>query len=204
MIALLRGVVVGAGANWCVLDVAGVGYRIQMTGNTTAGLRIGEETLLHTTLVVREDSMTLFGFASEGERDAFELVQSASGVGPKLALAIVSVLTPTQLVQAVRSNDQAVLTKVPGIGKKGAEKIIIELRDRVAGLDVGPGTDPAAGRTAEPSAWRDHVSQGLQSLGWSAKDAETACEKVAELAEADPGISLGKLMKAALQSLARS
>lgn len=201
MIAHLRGELTACGVNWCVIDVGGIGHRVEITGATAAGLRVGEQTMLHTSLVVREDSLTLFGFPTVTERDTFELVQLASGVGPKLALAVMSVLTPAQLVTAVSTNDQATLTKVPGIGRKGAEKIIIELRDRVAGLGVESG--PARASSA-PAAWREQVAEGLQSLGWSARDAERACEAVAPLAEQDPGISLGSLMKAALQSLAKS
>lgn len=201
MIAHLRGELTACGANWCVIDVAGIGHRVEITGTTAAGLRVGTATMLHTSLVVREDSLTLYGFLTVTERDTFDLVQMASGVGPKLALAILSVLTPAQLVAAISSHDQATLTRVPGIGRKGAEKIIIELRDRVSGLGVEQGS--AEGDNSS-SPWREQVTQGLQSLGWSTKDAERACETVAPLAEQDPGISLGSLMKAALQSLAKS
>ena len=174
------------------------------TPSTVASLRPGERTALSTTLIVREDALTLYGFATDTERDTFELLQLASGVGPKLALAALSVLSPAQVVQAIQSGSIGTLIKVPGIGRKGAEKIIIELRDRVAALGVQP--DETVDTEPQPPVerWREQVSTGLQGLGWSAKDAELAVENVADLVTADPQISLGRLMKAALQSLARA
>ncbi len=203
MISQLSGTAVALGPNWAVIDVHGVGFKVACTPATAAALRPNEACTLATTLVVREDAMTLYGFESTTERDAFELLQTASGVGPKLALAVVSVLAPAELVRAITSESVTTLIKVPGIGRKGAEKMIIELRDRILTLGVETSTE------AEPAAtpaelWREQVSAGLQSLGWSAKDAEQGVENVAEMVSADPQISLGRLMKAALQSLARA
>ncbi|MHA6511767.1 Holliday junction branch migration protein RuvA [Tessaracoccus sp. Z1128] len=201
MIAQLTGTVVTAGATAGVIDVGGVGYRVLTTPQTAAGLRPGERTTLHTTLVVREDSMTLFGFGDEGEREAFELAQTATGVGPKLALAIVSVLTPGELRRAVLTEDIKRLCAVPGIGHKGAQKLIIELKDKVlllADAPVGDGPAPVDG-----DAWRAQVSDGLQGLGWSARDAAAACDNVAHLVEEDPSVGVAKLLRAALNSLAR-
>lgn len=204
MIARLTGTTAALGPNWVVLDVAGVGFQLACTPSTVASLRPGERTALSTTLIVREDALTLYGFATDTERDTFELLQLASGVGPKLALAALSVLSPAQVVQAIQSGSIGTLIKVPGIGRKGAEKMIIELRDRVAALGVQP--DETVGTEPQPPVerWREQVSSGLQGLGWSAKDAELAVENVADLVTADPQISLGRLMKAALQSLARA
>lgn len=201
MIAQLTGTVLTAGATSGVIDVGGVGYRVLTTPQTAAGLRPGERCTLHTTLVVREDSMTLFGFGDEGEREAFELSQSATGVGPKLALAIVSVLTPGELRRAVLAEDLKRLTSVPGIGLKGAQKLVIELKDKVLVLSDAPtdGAPPAV----DDEAWRAQVADGLQGLGWSARDADAACDNVAHLVEADPGIGIAKLLRAALNSLAR-
>ena len=201
MIAQLTGTVVTAGATSGVLDVGGVGYRVLTTPQTAAGLRPGERCTLHTTLVVREDSMTLFGFGDEGEREAFELSQSASGVGPKLALAIVSVLTPGELRRAVLTEDLKRLCSVPGIGLKGAQKLVIELKDKVLALTDSPSDGGPA--PVDGDAWRAQVSDGLQGLGWSARDADAACDNVAHLVEADPGIGIAKLLRAALNSLAR-
>lgn len=201
MIAQLTGTVVTAGATSGVLDVGGVGYRVLTTPQTAAGLRPGERCTLHTTLVVREDSMTLFGFGDEGEREAFELAQTASGVGPKLALAIVSVLTPGELRRAVLAEDLKRLCSVPGIGLKGAQKLVIELKDKVLTLTDSPSDGGPA--PVDGDAWRAQVSDGLQGLGWSARDADAACDNVAHLVEADPGIGMAKLLRAALNSLAR-
>lgn len=203
MISQLTGTVVGLGPNWAVVDVQGVGFKVACTPTTAVGLRPGESSTLFTTFVVRQDAMSLFGFGTVAERDTFELVQLASGVGPKLALAVVSVLSPAQVVAAIQAEDIATLTKVPGIGRKGAEKMIVELRDRVAVLALETAElAPSEPRPSQES-WREQVAAGLQGLGWSARDAETACDRVADLVAADPQISLGRLMKAALQSLAR-
>lgn len=203
MISQLTGTVAALGANWAVVDVQGVGFKLACTPATAAALRPQERCSLATTLIVREDAMTLYGFDSAIERDAFELVQTASGVGPKLALAIVSVLSPPELVRAITSESITTLIKVPGIGRKGAEKMIIELRDRVLTLGVDDAEQDAATPTST-ELWREQVAAGLQSLGWSPKDADQGVENVAEMVAADPQVSLGRLMKAALQSLARA
>lgn len=202
MIAQLTGTVVAVGGTWVVLDLAGFGVRALCTPATASSVRVGEPVTLHTSLVVREDSLTLYGFSDSDERDAFELVQSASGIGPKLALAVVSVLPPDEFRQAVASENLVALMKVPGIGRKGAQKMVIELKDRVNALGVVPN------RSAKPPAsgggdWREQVASGLESLGWSARDAAAAVERVAHLREDDPGAGIGDLMRAALRSLAR-
>jgi Holliday junction DNA helicase RuvA len=194
MIAFVRGRVAGLTLNAAVVDVGGVGYQILCAPGTIAGLRLGAEAELATSMVVREDSQTLYGFADTDERDMFELVQTASGVGPKVAQAMLAVLSPDRLRTAIASADHAALTTVPGIGRKGAERIILELKDR-----VGPAVTisaPSAG------AWRDQVRDALQGLGWSARDADAAAEAVAPDAEA--GADVPTLLRAALQSLART
>lgn len=201
MISHVRGTVTAVGATWCVVDLGGFGLRALCTPTTAAGLRLDQPTTLFTSLVVREDALTLYGFAGADERDAFELVQSASGVGPKLAQACVSVLSPEQLREAILAEDLAALCAVPGIGKKGAQKLVIELKDKVNALGGISSPVPAAPATTEP-LWRTQVREGLEGLGWSAKDAERACENVAELADDDPQISVAVLMRAALRSLA--
>ncbi len=201
MIQQLRGTVIEAGATTFTIDVGGVGFKALTTPATAAGLRLGESTTVHTSLVVREDSMTLFGFDDPGERDAFELVQTASGVGPKLAVAIVSVLSPAELRHAVSSEDLARLCSVPGIGRKGAQKMVIELKDKVLLLADVTGEAKAPAPTTE--VWREQVSEGLQGLGWSTRDAATACDNVAHLVQADPSMSIGSLMRSALNSLAK-
>lgn len=194
MIAFVRGRVAALTLNSAVLDVAGVGYQILCTPGTIAGLRLGTDAELSTSMVVREDSQTLYGFADTDERDMFELVQTASGVGPKVAQAMLAVLPPDRLRTAISAADHAALTTVPGIGRKGAERIILELKDRI-GPTVAVST-PAAG------AWRDQVREALQGLGWSVRDADAAAEAVAP--EAEAGADVPTLLRAALQSLART
>ena len=203
MIAQLTGVVASVGGTWVVLDLAGFGVRALCTPATVAAVRVGESTTLHTSLVVREDSLTLYGFADADERDAFELVQSASGIGPKIAQAVVSVLPPGDLRAAIAQENVTALTRVPGIGPKGAQKMIIELKDKVNALGAVPNLSLAASTPATGEAWREQVASGLESLGWSARDAAAAVDRVAPLREDDPGIGIGELMRAALRSLAR-
>jgi Holliday junction DNA helicase RuvA len=204
VIAQLSGSVLQLGATWVVIDVGGVGIRALCGPNTTAELRHGQSATLATSLVVREDSLTLYGFATGEERDFFELLMTASGVGPKLAQAALAVLPPDELRAAIATENLIALTKVPGVGRKGAQRIVLELKDKVnAILADAPatGTAPETRRTEEE--WRDQVSQGLQGLGWSAKDAEAACDRVQHLADAEPTPGVAELMRAALQTLAK-
>src|SRR5712671_8177871 len=131
MISHLRGTVAGVAPDGAVIEVGGVGMRVQCTPGTLATLRPGERARVATSLVVREDALTLFGFAADDERDVFELLQTASGVGPRLALAMLAVHSPDALRRAVTAEDVKTLTMVPGIGNKGAQRIVLELRDRL-------------------------------------------------------------------------
>jgi Holliday junction DNA helicase RuvA len=173
MIAHLRGTVAGVAPDGAVIDVGGVGMRVQCTPGTLATLKPGEPAQVATSLVVREDSLTLYGFTSDDERNVFELLQTASGVGPRLALAMLAVHAPDALRRAVATEDLAALTMVPGIGKKGAQRIVLEMKDRLG----PPGDDGAALPVrAAPRApsWRDQVQSGLVNLGWPARDADQA------------------------------
>ncbi|WP_433323971.1 Holliday junction branch migration protein RuvA [Spirillospora sp. CA-294931] len=202
MIAFVSGRVAATGPDGAVVDVGGVGYAVQCTPATLAGLRVGEQAQVPTSLVVREDSMTLFGFADDDERSVFELLQTASGVGPRLALAMLAVHSPDALRLAVSTEDLTALTKVPGIGKKGAQRIVLELRDRLG----GPIGDPSAdgGRAAaRPAAWRDQVQAGLINLGWSARDADAAVDAVAAELGSDEPPPVAVLLKSALKKLSK-
>jgi len=181
-----------------VLDVGGVGFLVACTPDTAASLSKDETATLHTHLVVREDSLTLFGFSSDAEKEAFILAQSVSGIGPKLALAIVSCLTPAQLKQAILTENLLTLSKVPGVGKKVAQRLVLELKDKAQGIE----TSDTSELVEEDSIWRDQVEQGLIGLGYSAKDATSAWESVRHMAT-DPACSVADLMKAALRSLAK-
>ncbi|MFF0525011.1 Holliday junction branch migration protein RuvA [Actinomadura nitritigenes] len=201
MIAFVSGQVAAAGPDGAVIDVHGVGLAVQCTPATLAGLRVGDQAKVPTSLVVREDSLTLFGFADDDERTVFELLQTASGVGPRLALAMLAVHTPNALRRAVAAEDLTALTKVPGIGKKGAQRIVLELKDRLGG-PVGDGAAEVRAPAAA-EAWRTQVQMGLINLGWSAKDADAAVDAVAadlDGAEAPP---VAALLKSALKKLAK-
>jgi len=201
MIAQLSGSVLQIGPTSVVVEVGGLGILALCSPNTVANLRIGQRATLATALIVREDSLTLYGFASADEREFFELLLSATGVGPKLAQAALAVLSPDELRRAIATENLVQLCRVPGIGRKGAQRIVIELKDKINATALPEEADQAP---AAAGAWREQVSQGLQGLGWTARDAEAACAEVEPLAVEDPAISVAVLMRAALQSLARS
>jgi Holliday junction DNA helicase RuvA len=201
VIAFVQGRVASVALDSAVVDVGGVGLQVLCTPATLATLRNGEHARLPTSMVVREDSLTLFGFADDDERALFELLQTASGVGPKLAQAMLAVHGPDELRMAVASDDLVALTKVPGIGRKGAQRIVLELKDRIGPpvASAATGRAPAAGDT---SHWRDQVHQALLGLGWPARDAESAVSAVADQAGASPDVSA--LLRAALRTLAKT
>jgi holliday junction DNA helicase RuvA len=198
MIAFVRGEVAAVSVTSAVLEVGGVGLELMCTPGTLATLRPGHSATLPTSMVVREDSLTLFGFLDDDEKATFELVQTASGVGPKLAQAMLACLSPDDLRMAVAGDDVKTLTRVPGIGQKGAQRIILELKDRL-GAPTG-----AAGRVASASVapWRAQVHQGLVGLGWSARDADQAVESVSPQAGDQPDV--GALLRAALRTLSKA
>lgn len=199
MIAFVRGEVAAVTLTSAVLEVGGVGLELMCTPGTLATLRVGREARLPTSMVVREDSLTVFGFLDEDEKQVFEIAQTASGVGPKVAQAIVAVMSPDDVRRAIAAEDVKALTRVPGIGQKGAQRIILELKDRI-GPPTGGAHAVAAPHAGEP--WRAQVQQGLVGLGWSAKESEKAVEAVADLAGDAPDV--GALLRAALRTLSRA
>ncbi|WP_449063947.1 Holliday junction branch migration protein RuvA [Planomonospora algeriensis] len=203
MIASVRGRVASLAHDRAVVEVGGVGVLVHCTPGTLATLRVGEEAALATSLVVREDSLTLFGFADDDERGVFEMLQAASGVGPKVALAMLAVHTPNALRVAVAAADVKALTRVPGVGPKGAQRIIVDLKDKL-GTPEEAVSAALNGRAAAP-AWRDQVHSGLIGLGYSAKDADEAVAAVSPQADADAAEGrvpqVAALLKAALRAL---
>ncbi|TWD84885.1 Holliday junction DNA helicase subunit RuvA [Kribbella amoyensis] len=199
MIAFVRGPVAAIGVDSAVIEVGGVGLQVFCHPGTLAGLRPGQEARVSTSMVVREDSLTLYGFADDDEKSLFELLQTASGVGPKLAQAALAVLSPEQLRQAVATEDLAMLVKVPGIGKKGAQRIVLELKDK-----IGAPAKTVTGRPLQVTeAWKEQVHAGLVGLGWSARDADDAVVAVSPLAaEGEP--SVPDLLRAALRVLSKA
>ena len=199
MIAHVRGVVAAVSPDGAVVEVGGVGLAVHCAPGTLAGLRVGEPARLATSLVVREDSLTLYGFADDEERRLFELLQTASGVGPRLAQAVLAVHSPDAVRKAIANADTAALTRVPGIGKKGAERLVLELRDRIGPVTIG--ADGAGGVTA--GAWPEQVRQALVGLGWTAAQADQAVVAVAETLDGDtPPVPV--LLKQAIRLLGRT
>ena len=202
MIAFVRGTVASVGSDHAVVDVGGVGLAVLCGPRTLAELRPGAAAQVATALVVREDSLTLFGFADEEERQAFEVLQSVSGIGPRTAQAVLAVLTVDQLRAAVASDDLATLSKPPGIGRKGAARIALELKDRLG----APGS--VAATVAPADDWSTPVIDGLVALGWPLRDARAAAEAVrgeAEAVLAEGGHpSVPGLLRSALRHLDRA
>jgi holliday junction DNA helicase RuvA len=213
MIAHVRGMVAGVAPDGAVIEVGGVGLRVQCTPGTLAALKPGEHAQVATCLIVREDSLTLYGFSSEDERNVFELLQTASGVGPRLALAMLAVHTPDALRRAVSTEDLGALTMVPGIGNKGAQRIVLELRDRLGppgDNGTGDGGLPGSKPTRRAPLWRDQVQSGLINLGWPARDADqaiTALEEDGTIVVANgegPGtVDVATVLRAALRKLSQ-
>lgn len=200
MIASVRGRVAEVAGDAAVIEVGGVGLRLHCTPATLAELRVGQEARLATSLVVREESLTLYGFADADARELFALLQTASGVGPRLAQAVLAVHSPDVVRKAISNGEVAVLTQVPGIGRKGAERIVLELRDKVGPVVVGPGGAPQPPR----DAWRDQVRTGLVGLGWSAGQADQAVAAVAEsLDGAQDAPPIPALLKQAIRFLGK-
>ncbi|MFF3565564.1 Holliday junction branch migration protein RuvA [Streptomyces sp. NPDC002574] len=202
MIAFVSGPVAALAPDTAVIEVGGIGMAVQCAPGTLAALRLGEQARLATSLVVREDSLTLYGFADDDERQVFELLQTASGVGPRLAQAMLAVHTPDALRVAVATGDEKALTLVPGIGKKGAQRLLLELKDRL-GAPVGTAVArPAA--AAGPASWREQLHTALIGLGYQPREAEEAVAAVAPQAEASAEPHVGALLRAALQTLNRT
>jgi len=207
VIASVRGPVAAVFVDSAVIEVGGVGIQVLCTPAALAELTLGEQAFLATSMVVREDSLTLFGFADYDERSVFELLQTASGVGPKLAQAMLAVHGADELRRAVTTEDLITLCRVPGIGSKGAQRIVLELKDRIGG-PTGSATGRAAAAQPQPDGWQQQVRAGLLGLGWSAREAEAAIDNVAAMAAetgSDGGsMDTSKLLRAALRSLSKA
>lgn len=199
MISSVRGEVLEIGLDHAVVEMGGVGLTVHATPSTLAGLRRGEQSRLATTLIVREDSLTLYGFAHVDERELFTLLTTVSGVGPRIAMATLAVLNPDTLRRALADGDLATLTRVPGIGRRGAERLVVELRDKV----TPPAPTAPEPRTPGPSSTgRDQVVEALVGLGFTLRPAEQAVD--AELAGNGAAPDTAALLRAALTRLGRS
>jgi len=198
MISTLTGTIRSLSQDKLVIEVGGVGLSVLINPPTSLGLTLGAQTTLYTSLVVREDSLTLFGFLSEEVRNLFELVQTVSGVGPKVALSIMGALTPEDLARAISQEDTSAIERVPGIGKKGAQRMILELKGKLNDLS------PGATYKGHQPPWREQLLSALVSLGFSAKESDSAISHVVNDLQGDDqdpaAMALSELLKLALAS----
>ncbi len=201
MIAHVNGLVTALTPDAVVLEVGGVGLLVQCAPTTLVELRVGQSAMLATSLVVREDSLTLYGFADADERQVFELVQTVSGVGPRLAQAMLGVHSSDALRRIVAREDLPALTQVPGIGRKGAQRVVLELKDK-----LGPPTGErhvVPGRTQ--GGWQEQVHSALLGLGWNSREADQAVIAVAADIDGSGGSidtsDVGALLRSALRML---
>ena len=212
MIASVNGRVAAVSPDGAVVEVGGIGLAVHCTPGTIARLQVGENARLSTSLIVREDSLTLYGFADDDERSLFELLQTANGVGPRLAQAVLAIHPPREVRRAVSTADVKALMQVPGIGKKGAERLILELRDRLGSITSDTTLDgPAVAGLPSVTAvapWRDQLTSALVGLGWSTKEAEAAVVQLAPVADeqivATGSVEVAVLLRQALQLLGRA
>ena len=198
MIASVRGRVAAVSVDSAIVEVGGVGLLVYCTATTIAGLRVGDDTKLATSLMVREDSLTLYGFADADERALFELLQTASGVGPRVAQAVLAVHQPDAVRRAVANEDLNALMLVPGIGKKGAQRLVLELKDKI-GLPTGGAALP---RRGQPLDVGDQVRGALQGLGYTSREADEAVA-LAVSDDDDAPSDVAELLKASLRTLDR-
>ena len=198
MISLLNGTVRSVSSDRLIVEVGGFGVSVLVNQQTSAQATLGAQIQLFTSLVVREDSLTLFGFINDESRTLFELVQTVSGIGPKVALSILGALTPEDLGRAIAQEDVAMIEKVPGIGRKGAQRLILELKGKLSDLSTGQSY------TSHQPAWREQLTSALVSLGFSPKESDAAISNVvSELQSNDVDAStldLSELLKLTLAS----
>jgi Holliday junction DNA helicase RuvA len=205
VIASVRGTVLSLAPGSAVVEVGGIGLDVQCVPAALAGLRVGQSATLATSLVVREDSLTLFGFDRPETRDLFVVLQSVTGIGPRIAQAVLAVLEPDALRTAVAREDLTAFTRVPGIGRKGAARIVLELTGKLGPAVATAAVDGQHG-TSVAADWEGQVTTGLVGLGWSSRDADAAVEAIRPMAAdqvAAGEVNVGALLRAALQRLSR-
>jgi Holliday junction DNA helicase RuvA len=200
VIAYVRGAVASVGAGSAVVDVGGIGLELHCAPGTLADLRVGHQATLAAALIVREDSLTLYGFADDDERGVFEILQTVSGVGPRLAQSVLAALSPDTLRRAVATEDLTALMRVSGVGRKGAQRLVLELKDRL-GSPVGDVVDLGSSAAATPS-WEGQVREALIGLGWSPREADAAVAVVAD--DVEPETDVATVLRLALRSLDRA
>ena len=201
MIASVSGKVAAVGPDVAIVEIGGVGLALSCTPSTLAGLRVGEQAALSTALVVRETELTLYGFVDADEREVFEALQTAAGVGPRLAQAVLAVHRPDDVRRAVATEDLNALCKVPGIGKKGAARIVLDLKDRL-GSPSGAGVSGKVISlpSARVSAWEGQLRGALTGLGYSGREVDEALAAVSmQASEGEQSVQV--LLRSALTAL---
>lgn len=196
MISILRGIVASVGLDHIDVVVGGIGFRVHVTPAFAQGSAHDEEITVYTSMIVREDSMTLYGFESADERDVFTRLMSVSGIGPKIALAALAVLRPDDLRRAVRDQDLATLQRIPGVGKKSAQRMALEIGDKLGTPAALPGAEATPAPVPSEDTVASEVSAALVGLGWSEAQATKAIEKLA-----GSGLGASDMLRAALVSL---
>ncbi|WP_394937759.1 Holliday junction branch migration protein RuvA [Psychromicrobium sp. YIM B11713] len=196
MISFLRGTVAQLSLSSAVIDINGVGMLVQATPKTLGGLRLGQEATLMTSMIVREDSMTLYGFGSADEREVFDIMLTVSGIGPRLALAVLAVLEPEAIRVAASSGDSKTFTTVPGVGPKVAGRIVLELATKL----IPHGNVVEVSGSGSSSAWKPQVVEAMTSLGWSEKD---ALKSIEQALEGEPALSAEGNVAAILRATLR-
>lgn len=208
MIAHVKGQVTALGPDAAVVEVGGIGLLLHCAPGTLARLQIGQPAAISTSLVVREDSLTLYGFADDDERSMFEMLQTANGVGPKVAQAVIAILPPREIRRAIATADHATLTRVPGIGKKGAERLVLDLRDKIGSLADSASASTPSQAVAPMAPWRDQLRGALVGLGWSVREADDAVAAIEPEAAAaidlDGRVEVAVLLRSALRILGPS
>ena len=196
MISLLNGTIRAIHSDRVIIEVQGVGYSVLVTGATSASLTLGASAIVHTSLIVREDSLTLFGFLDEESKNTFELLQTVSGVGPKVALSILGSLSIEDLARAIAQENVGAIEKVPGIGKKGAQRMILELKGKMTRVGAH------SNQMNHQPAWREQLTSALVSLGFTPKDSDNAISALVSRLHNDgidpADVALGDLLKKAL------
>ena len=198
MIATLTGEIKSISLDRAIIEVGGVGLSVNLTANAATHLNLGTIVTFHTSLVVREESLTLYGFLTAESKQLFEQVQTVSGIGPKVALAILGALTPHDLAAAIATENIAAIERVPGIGRKGAQRLILELKGKLSDLSEGTRV------TSHQPAWREQLTSALISLGFAPKDSDRAITSIGNELQSDgiepADLELSELLKRALQS----
>jgi Holliday junction DNA helicase RuvA len=200
MIASLSGIVKATSSSHAVIEVGGIGYGVALPARLAVSLVVGASVELHTVLVVREDSLTLFGFETASARDFFELLQTVSGIGPKVALSALSIYEVEEIAAAITSENSAALERIPGLGKKGASRAILELSEKVSNLQLS-----SAANSTTKSQWRIQLNGALIGLGYTARDVDAIIEGVAkEFGGKADSTDISQLLRSALAGKGRT